>query len=147
MFEHIFGPLLVGNVVATVEDPAGVNPPSTIIQAEDAWRVHVDWSITAAAPFVSGDWKVSVYAESIGGGFEGLLGSVVVPLNAAPPLPLPRNYHAFVNVAGNTLAAGAYRLVTLINYSTWEFPWRWRLLKKGRSFRCMPTNQVGRGQV
>lgn len=132
MFEHIFGPLLVGNVVATVEDPAGVNPPSTIIQAEDAWRVHVDWSITAAAaPFVSGDWKVSVYAESIGGGFEGLLGSVVVPLNAAPPLPLPRNYHAFVNVADNTLAAGAYRLVTLINYSHLGIPLEMAAFEEG----------------
>lgn len=132
MFEHVFGPLLVGNTVAVVEDPAGVNPPSTIIQAEDAWRVHVDWSITnIAAPFLGGDWQVRVYAESIGGGFEGLLGTVSVPLNTALPLPLPRQYHAFVNVAGGFLAAGAYRLVTLINYSNLGVPLEMAAFEEG----------------
>ena len=60
-----------------------------------------------------------------------MLGSVVVPLNAAPPLPLPRNYHAFVNVAGNTLAAGAYRLVTLINYSHLGIPLEMAAFEEG----------------
>ena len=132
MFEHIFGPLLVGNSVAVVEDPAGINPPSTILQTEDPWRVHVDWSITnGAAPFLGGDWEVRVYAESIGGGFEGLLGSVTVPLNSAPPMPLPRQYHVFVNVAGGLLAAGAYRLVTLINYSNLGVPLEMAAFEEG----------------
>lgn len=132
MFEHIFGGLMTASSVAQVEDPLGINPPSTIIQTDDNWRVHVDWQLAGpAAPFLGGDWQVRVYAESIGGGFEGQLGPTVnVPLNSAPPGP-PRNYHAFVNVTAGTLAAGAYRLVTLINYSNLGVPLEMAAFEEG----------------
>ena len=40
-FEHPFGGLLTGTAEITVLDPAGITPPSTIIQTDDAWQVEV----------------------------------------------------------------------------------------------------------
>jgi hypothetical protein len=132
-FEHPFGGLLVANATAQVQDPAGINPPSTIIQTEDPFRVRVNWTLTnIVAPFLGGDWELKVYAESIGGGFEGQLGATVnVPLSAAPALPLPRAYQADVNVPANALAPGAYRLVTLINYSNLGVPLEMAAFEEG----------------
>lgn len=123
-FEEPFGGLLDGTITANVVvDPVGL-APNTIIQAEDPFFVHVTWAMTGAvAPFLGGDWQLRVYAESIGGGFEGQLGATVnIPMSAAPALPLPRNYHGDVSVAGNTLPPGTYRLVTLINYTNGGVP-------------------------
>ncbi|GIK40001.1 MAG: hypothetical protein KJ077_19500 [Anaerolineae bacterium] len=117
-FEHPFtGPAMTATASAVVLDPAGVQP-STIIQTEDAWRIRVNWQISgAAAPMLAGDWTVRAFLESIGPGFEGQVGPTrVVPLN--PPAPaLVRNYTTDIDVPGNTVAAGTYKLVTLINYA------------------------------
>jgi hypothetical protein len=93
----------------------------------------VTWNLTQViAPFLGGEWKLRVYAESIGGGFEGQLGADVdIPLNTAPALPLPRQYHGDVNVPGNTLPPGAYRLVTLINYSNGGVPLEMAAFQEG----------------
>ena len=41
---------------------------------------------------------------------------------AAPPLPLPRNYHADINVAAGAVTAGTYKLVTVLLYTNGGFP-------------------------
>jgi hypothetical protein len=133
MFEHPFGALLDAQVTANVVvDPVGL-APSTIIQAEDPFFIHVLWTIDqVVAPFLAGDWQLRVYAESVGGGFEGQLGPTInVPLNAAPALPLPRTYHGDVSVAGNTLAPGTYKLITLINYSNLGVPLEMAAFQEG----------------
>jgi hypothetical protein len=124
MFEHPFGALLSGVTTAAVNDPNGINPPSTIIQTEHAWEVRVNWEVTGlVAPFLGGEWLVSAFAESIGPGGEQQVGATaVVPLASAPPLPTPRQYAATINVAAGTLTPGAYKLVTLITYQNGGFP-------------------------
>jgi hypothetical protein len=123
MLEHPFGDALTATVNAEVQDPEGIQP-ATIIQTEDAWLIHVEWEISGpAAPFVGGNWHVAAYLESIGGdGFEGQVGDTVdVPLSDADPAPA-RSYTADINVLGDTVPAGAYKLVTLINYTHLDVP-------------------------
>lgn len=118
MFEDLFPADLTGDIHLHVLDPNGITPPQAIIQSDDDWSVRADWFIDdAAAPLLGGDWTLHVYFESMGGGPEGALGSMNVPLNAAPPLPLPRNYSATINVTAGTLPAGVYKLVAVLNYA------------------------------
>lgn len=117
-FEHPFlGPSLNATVNSVVLDPVGFQP-NTIIQTEDAWVVRVNWQISGpGAPMLAGDWTVRAFLESIGPGFEGQVGPAkVVSLNTAPPAAV-RNYTTDINIAGGAVPAGAYKLVTLINYS------------------------------
>jgi hypothetical protein len=132
-FEHPFGGFLIGALTAAVEDPAGIEPPSTIIQTDDAWNIRVDWSVDGGfAPFLGGDWHVSVFVESIGPGFEGQVGGPVdVPVADAPPAPLPREYSATVGVAAGDLAAGTYKVVTLLNYDNGGFPQEMAAFQEG----------------
>ncbi|MEZ4868367.1 MAG: hypothetical protein R3C14_43970 [Caldilineaceae bacterium] len=123
MFETVFGTLLTGTIDTQVEDPAGINPPANIIQTDDPWDVKVDWSISGvAAPFLGGDWKVTVYVESIGPGPEQQVGTTAnVPLASVSPA-FTRNYTTTVSVGAGTLPAGSYKLVTLLNYSNGGLP-------------------------
>lgn len=113
MFEHNFGALLTVTDAAVVEDPAGISPPTHIIQEDDAWRIRVDWSLAGfLAPFLGGvQYEVSAYADSLAGGFEGQIGTTQ---NVAGG---PLNLQAVIDVpaaAAGGLTAGAYRLTTLI---------------------------------
>lgn len=123
IFEDLIpGPQLAGDITAQVLDPAGITPPEKIIRENDPWAVKANWHIQGpVAPIVGGDWKVSVYAESMGPGAEANLGSQNVAVNSAPP-PSPRNYTATINVPAGTLPAGVYRLVTVLNYSNLGVP-------------------------
>ncbi len=115
--------LLKGSATSVVEDPLGLAPPHTIIQSDDAWRVRVNWSIEGLlAGFLGGDFQARVFYESIGGGLEGELPTPPsTPVASVPAIP-PRNYEAVVDVPAGFLAPGAYRLVTLINYSNLGVP-------------------------
>ncbi len=112
MFEHNFGSLLTVTDSAVVEDPAGIGP-NHIIQEDDAWRVRVNWSLSGWAASFLGDvqYEVSAYADSLAGGFQGQIGTMQPvaggPLNLQAVIDVP-------NTAGGGLAAGAYRLTTLI---------------------------------
>lgn len=122
MFEHNFGALLTVTDSAVVEDPAGISPPTHIIQEDDAWRIRVDWSLSGfLAPFLGGvDYEVSAYADSLAGGYEGQIGTTQ---NVAGG---PLNLQAVINVpAGNMvggLPAGAYKLTTLITCNAGGVP-------------------------
>jgi len=128
-FEDPFGTFFVGTITATVLDPSG-NPPSTIIKTTDAWAIQVDWSAGGpVAGVMGGTWHVKVFVESIGGGFEGPVGSADVAVGSVPPAPLPRNYTTSVLVPAGTVPAGplkvrAYKVVSLLTYDnlgvTWE---------------------------
>ncbi|RME49230.1 MAG: hypothetical protein D6791_01225 [Chloroflexi bacterium] len=121
-FEHPLGGFLTGTISHTVQDPAGINPPSTVIQTDDPWNVQVQWSIDGVAAWLlGGEWHLRVFAESIGPGPEVLLGTATVPLATVPPPP-PRNFTHTINVPAGTLPEGTYRLVTVINYTNGGVP-------------------------
>jgi hypothetical protein len=127
VFETLPG--VTGTATAVVNDPAGSAPPN-IIQTDHAWNVEVEWEIDGPlAPALGGEWEVTVYAESLGGGEEKQIGDTkTVSLAAAPALPLPRQYATTVNIptsaadAVKGLGEGRYRLVTAILYKNLGFP-------------------------
>ncbi len=101
--------LITGDITnVTVIDPASSFPPpfelsNRVIDPTKAFDVDVTWVLNG--PLVplwltalGGGWDVSVYAESLGGGGEGKLGTATVP--ALPPM---NNYAARVNVPAGKL--------------------------------------------
>lgn len=113
---------LAGALSAVLIDPG--QAPATIVKTTDPFRVHADWFVNGpAAAIMGGDWHLRAYLESIGPGFEGQIGPTVnVPVATTPPLPLPRNYHADINVAAGAVPAGTYKLVTVLLYTNGGFP-------------------------
>jgi hypothetical protein len=96
---HIFpNPLTAkGNFKATVNDNAGL--PTNVIEASEKFTVDCDWDIDAiTASLLGGTWHVDLYAESIGGGFEGRLAG-----NAVAVVPGQKVYKSTITVPGGTL--------------------------------------------
>ena len=123
MFEHPFNGLLLGQVTAMVKDPNGVDP-ATIIQFDHDFAIEVDVILDGrAAPYLCGQFVIKTFAESIGPGNEKQIGATqTVSLDTVPVLPTPRHYTATINVTAQTLAPGAYRLVTLLTYQNGGTP-------------------------
>ncbi len=72
--------------------------PNRVIEAGSGFQVQVRWHLTGTlAALVINDWHVRLFAESIGGGFEGKLAETTV---AVPTLVAPNDvrYDAVVNV-------------------------------------------------
>jgi|SRR3954451_10036005 hypothetical protein len=96
---HIFpNPLTAsGEFTATVNDNAGL--PTNVIEASLAFTVDCRWTIDPiTASLLGGTWHVDLYAESIGGGFEGRLGG-----NAVAVSPGQTTYTSTITVPANTL--------------------------------------------
>ncbi len=112
--------LAEGNITrVAVIDPAlnfdsGFEFGNFVIDPTRPFDVRVDWELFGliVPPWVTalgGNWDVSVYAESLGGGTEARLGTALVsalplpPPTATPP-PTPRfRYSATVNVTASSL--------------------------------------------
>jgi hypothetical protein len=96
---HIFpNPLTAGGKFeADVKDNAGL--PTNVIEASLAFTVDCKWDIDAiTASLLGGTWHVDLYAESIGGGFEGRLAG-----NAVAVVPGQTIYTSTITVLANTL--------------------------------------------
>ena len=96
---HIFpNPLTAkGNFEATVNDNAGL--PTNVIEASLEFTVDCKWDIDAiTASLLGGTWHVDLYAESIGGGFEGRLAG-----NFVAVVPGQTLYTSRITVPANTL--------------------------------------------
>jgi hypothetical protein len=96
---HIFpNPLTAsGNFTAVVNDNAGL--PTNVIEASENFTVDCTWDIDAiTASLLGGTWHVDLYAESIGGGFEGRLAG-----NFVDVVPGQQNYSSTITVPGGTL--------------------------------------------
>ena len=96
---HIFpNPLTAsGKFEAIVNDNAGL--PTNVIEASLDFTVDCKWDIDAiTASLLGGTWHVDLYAESIGGGFEGRLAG-----NFVDVVPGQQNYSSTITVPGGTL--------------------------------------------
>jgi len=95
--------------------------PNRVIETGAGFDVPVRWNLTGVlAPLVNNDWHIRLFAESIGGGFEGKLAEVTA---AVPTLISPTNvqYDAVLNVLPattnllvNAEGDGVYELVVVI---------------------------------
>ena len=108
---------LSGSIVSVqVLDPGGT--PNKVIDSGDAFAVRVRWTVApaATAAVLDGQWRVRLFAESVGPGPELQAGFVNEAADGGV------NYEATVTVPAGTLAAhgvpdsGAYKLVVVITY-------------------------------
>src|SRR6266487_5791932 len=88
---------LDGEVSVTVFDKDLT--PNHVLEQDLPWSIKADWYIEGPiAPAIGGDWLVTAYLESMGGGFEGQVGSAIhVPVSTAIPA-LKRKYTATIKV-------------------------------------------------
>ena len=96
---HIFpNPLTAnGTFTAVVNDNAGL--PTNVIEASQDFTVDCKWNIDPiTASLLGGTWHVDLYAESIGGGFEGRLAG-----NSEAVVPGQTSYSSKITVPANTL--------------------------------------------
>ncbi|MGH9844654.1 MAG: P-loop ATPase, Sll1717 family [Blastocatellia bacterium] len=116
-FQQIDGSL---NCFALV-DPSNPVPVATL-PVNTAWIVRMEWEVHG--PLVSlltGNWNINVYLESLGGGFEGSVGSVIVPVESGLLFSGPqRTYQIDIPVPSGTPPAGVYKLVTTITHQVRE---------------------------
>jgi hypothetical protein len=97
------------------------NAPSTVLDANNAFTVNISWSVPVTlAPFLGGQFRLRVYAESMGPGPEVQIGSKTVAV-----APGQVNYADSIIVAANTLpgegagappVSGAYKIVTVLQH-------------------------------
>jgi hypothetical protein len=96
---HIFpNPIVAsGTFTAVLQDNAGV--PTDVIEASLPFQADCQWDIDPiTAGLLGGTWHVDLYAESLGGGFEGRLAGAFVNV-----VPGQQNYAATIVVPANTL--------------------------------------------
>lgn len=108
--------------------------PNTIIRRNETWSVQVDWHISGGGlPFIGGQWEVQVLLESYGQGFEGTVGSAILPVNnAAGTYTVTISMPAAATAPVNTQpGAGAYKLVVLILHSNYGVQTRMAGFREG----------------
>ena len=111
-----------GEFTATVNDTAGV--PTNVLEASLDFTVDCQWKIDPiTASILGGTWHVDLYAESIGGGFEGRLGG-----NNTPVVPGKSDFYKLtITVPANTLVndppvhplnddSSVYKLVVVLRH-------------------------------
>ena len=103
---------------ATVIEEGGV-APSNIIGSDQNWIIHIEWEFTDAEPaFLTGDWLVQAYLESMGPGTE-----YAIPPSSGDRVSLAsgtqiaindyRYSHAIKVIAGE-VNVGVYKLVVSV---------------------------------
>jgi hypothetical protein len=135
-----FDPLIPGLIEGDVTSVAVTDPQpfvhglgNRVIDPTKPFELTIEWELFGQlVPLwlaaLGGDWDVSVYAESLGGGPEVRLGSVAVPASDQLPCTVHSSepncvkYSAKVTVPPNTLAehvpgtdqGGIYKLVVAV---------------------------------
>jgi hypothetical protein len=76
-----------------VEVGPNVVAPTTVIRTDETWKIACKWSLDGLlAPALDGTWSIQAVVEGLGASVEITRPPQQVPLNAAAPFPLPRNY-------------------------------------------------------
>ena len=129
-------PLMQGDVTSVaVTEPGGIvaGLSNNVVDPNQPFEVTVEWKIfgglvplwiAALDPSGLNPWTVSIYAESIGGGQEQLVGEAQVATSAFTNGAglLERDYTATVTVAAGTLqegnpgsnTSGVYKLAAVV---------------------------------
>lgn len=98
---------------STADFPAG--SVARIIQSDQPVSITFDWRTSGLlVPFLSGNWKGSIFLEKMGGG------EYTLPNNVATTPFIgsnPHSYHLSVNIPAGTLPTGVYKVVASLNFS------------------------------
>jgi hypothetical protein len=103
-----------------VHDNTGA--PSSVLDANQPFNVHVSWQVPAnIAAIIGGNFRIRVFAESIGPGQEKQVGATAVV--AATPGQTSYDIHVLVNGgelqgegAGAPAVSGMYKLVSVLQH-------------------------------
>jgi hypothetical protein len=114
-------PAILDGAITSVQVVDLDGNPNLVVEAGAGFTVPVRWQLTGIlAPLVINDWHVRLFAESIGGGFEGKLAEVTA---AVPTLINPTHVQydavlsvpaATTNLLVNAEGDGVYELVVVI---------------------------------
>jgi hypothetical protein len=110
--------LFAGDITATVHEHGGTAPQS-VIRTDQSWAVNVEWKNTGfVTGMIAGNYDLHLLLECIGPGpdldlTDPFLGDHIIPLK---PGATPVSYFKHVDVPGNVVPAGVYKLVVLLRY-------------------------------
>ena len=110
-------PLALTGDITSVQLLDNDSNPNRVVDTDAGFSVIVRWHVQGSMlPYLGGDWTVKCFVESIGAGFEGMVG-----LPNTQPVTNAQNYSATINVAPHTIppAPGddtVYQLVALVSH-------------------------------
>ena len=93
------------------------NNPNRVVEGDEGFKVRVRWHVEGTMlPYLGGQWTVKCFVESIGKGFEGLIGTAAQQVTGA------NDYEATIDVGPNQLPPPpgddtVYELVALVSHS------------------------------
>jgi len=97
----VFSGTFEANIVEGGPSPVS---PTRVIRNDQQWKVECEWTLDGLlAPALDGTWSVQVVVEGLGAAVELTRAPEAVPLAAAPPFPLPRQYQHDVVFNPNSL--------------------------------------------
>jgi hypothetical protein len=114
----LVGGTLTGAINSYITEIGGVNPVG-ILEASKDFEVHVEWTLDGTlTPFISGEWSIRVFMESIGTGPDLDLPATPLTIPLIPGVG-PVSYAAVVTVPGGTVTPTntiPYYLVATVTY-------------------------------
>ncbi len=113
----------LGTVPGTVSSFVHDNDqnPTTVLEATKPFQMHVNFSIDPVLAAILGpgpNWRVEVYADQLGGGFDALVGSTTV--NHSPTQVNYTTHVACGPLGVNNPGAGVsnlYKLAVVLSYA------------------------------
>jgi hypothetical protein len=118
----VFNGTFSANVVEVGPGPVA---PKEVIRTDETWKIACQWSLNGLlAPALDGTWAVQAVVEGLGASVEITRAPESVPLSAAAPLPLPRNYqHDIVFAPGSVALGGQPSVMARVGVAlTYRFP-------------------------
>lgn len=90
--------------------------PNHVLESTKDYYLDLDWVIQGiGAPGLGGEWRVSVYLESMGPGYEGQVAAIVYPMSLTPPI-ITRHFHEQLKIPANSAPNGVYKLVVTLRH-------------------------------
>ena len=108
-----------------VEGPPAPVAPTRVIRNDQSWKIACSWTLDGLlAPALDGTWSLQAVVEGLGVAVELTRAPEEVPLSAAPPFPLPRQYqHDIVFNAGAVNLGGQPSVLARVGVAlTYRFP-------------------------
>ena len=104
-------------IVQMFEGPSTANAPAlspaTNIQTDQSCHLRFRWATQGTLNYVmSGTWKVQVFLERMGGAEFSL--PLAHSVNTEPFVAQPQPYVCDIDIPGNTVPAGVYRIVATL---------------------------------
>jgi hypothetical protein len=118
----VFNGTFTANIVEVGPGPVA---PKEVIRTDEVWKIACEWSLNGLlAPALDGTWALQAVVEGLGAAVEITRAPESVPLTAAPPLPLPRNYaHDIVFNPGSVNLGGQPSVMARVGVAlTYRFP-------------------------